>query len=253
MVYAGIMGLVYPIGVPLAYGLVLYRSRATLMMREGRDDVPHVAAFKELWRPYRPEVFYYEVVECLRRVTLSVVVVFVSPSTAGQIATTFLFALLFFAMMLILDPYVSQWDTWLARIGHTIVVMTMFVALLEKVEITRDDMASRHVFADVLVAANCLLILAVVAEALGVLYVTARETCHRQAAPTHAGRHWRASVPQTLASRFPRRKNGTVSQEPPPCEFFDGIERSNNNEQKTMARASDDVQPSASGQSLSGR
>ncbi|CAN0227090.1 unnamed protein product, partial [Ascophyllum nodosum] len=166
MVYAGIMGLVYPIGVPLAYGLVLYRSRATLMMREGRDDVPHVAAFKELWRPYRPEVFYYEVVECLRRVTLSVVVVFVSPSTAGQIATTFLFALLFFAMMLILDPYVSQWDTWLARIGHTIVVMTMFVALLEKVEITRDDMASRHVFADVLVAANCLLILAVVAEAL---------------------------------------------------------------------------------------
>lgn len=50
---------------------------------------------KDLWKPYRKSTYFYEIIECLRRVVLSGAVVFVLPNTAGRVATSFLLAMLF--------------------------------------------------------------------------------------------------------------------------------------------------------------
>ena len=172
MVYAGTMSVFYPFGIPLCYALVLRRHRAVLKSDVGRATTPtDVAVFGELWTMYRPEAYYYEVVECVRRVVLSSVIVFVFPNTAGQVATSFLLALLFAALLMVLDPYIDARDAWVARIGHMIVLMSMFVALLQKVDIEEDNSFSQDVFAVVLVLANGALITVAGAEACMTCFV----------------------------------------------------------------------------------
>ena len=175
MLYASIMAIVFPFGIPFCYSLMLYRNRSILKMADRQEVCTEVIVFRDLWRPYRQEVFWYEVVECVRRVVLSGIVVFVLPNTAGQVATTFLFALAFFVALLVLNPYMNQWDAWLAIFGHVIISMSMFVALLQKVDISEDNAFSKDVFAGVLVVANCMMIMAVGAEACGLCFVTAQE------------------------------------------------------------------------------
>ncbi|CAM9127774.1 unnamed protein product [Ectocarpus sp. 6 AP-2014] len=165
MVYAGFMCLVYPIGIPVAYLFFLYKARKGFKSEEEamRTDI---AVLRPLWQPYRQSVYYYEVVECFRRVTLSGLVIFILPNTAGQVMTGFLLSVAFFALFTVLDPYAHRRDTWLARIGHAIVMMSLFVAMAVKVDVTADDGFSQDVFAGALVAANVVLALIVAVEAL---------------------------------------------------------------------------------------
>ncbi|CAN0344433.1 unnamed protein product, partial [Scytosiphon promiscuus] len=74
---------------------------------------------------YRPERYYYEVVECGRRIMLTGVVVFIFPNDAAQIAITILTTFFFFAVFEILSPYKSESDMWLSRGGHVIVFLSM--------------------------------------------------------------------------------------------------------------------------------
>lgn len=172
MVYAGFMSVLYPFGIPLCYALVLHRHRAVLKSEVSRATMTtDSTAFGELWTMYRPEAYYYEVVECVRRVVLSSIIVFVFPNTAGQIATSFLLALFFAALLMALDPYIDSRHAWVAILGHTIVWMSMFVALLQKVDIEEDNGFGQEVFAVVLVLANGALLLVVGAEACMTCFV----------------------------------------------------------------------------------
>ncbi len=188
--YAGLMCLVYPLGIPFAYAAILYKARRGLKSDEEDEGATtatstDVAALRPLWQPYRRSVYYYEVVECFRRVTLSGLVVFILPDTAGQVMTAFLLSLAFFAVFTVLYPYADARDTWLARIGHAIVMMSMFVALAVKLDVEDDDGFSRDVFAGALVLVNVVMILTVVVEALGMCSVVIRDI--RDSVPSATG------------------------------------------------------------------
>ena len=174
MAYAGVMVAVYPVGIPACYAFVLYRSRASLTAGQVTNNA-EVGIYQELWAPYRPDVYYYEIVECFRRVTLSGAVVFIFPNTAGQVATGVLLAMMFAAVLVVLDPYVSRWHTWLARSSHAVVILSLYLALLQRVDGFSDESSSQHVFAGVLVALNCGLVLAVFFETCGMCSVTVQE------------------------------------------------------------------------------
>ena len=72
-VYAGLMVFVYPVGIPLVYAALLFWGRDALKIAAVRNmDESHVqAAARQLSSPYRPGCFYYEVIECGRRVLLT--------------------------------------------------------------------------------------------------------------------------------------------------------------------------------------
>ncbi|CAM9433669.1 unnamed protein product, partial [Laminaria digitata] len=143
MAYASVMVAVFPLGIPVCYTVVLYRNRSSFKDRVGADaNTTNVAGFKELWEPYRSQVYFYEVVECFRRVLLSGVVVFIFPNTAGQVATSLLLAIFTAAVFMALNPYVSRWHTWLARISHAVVILSLYVALLQTVDDVDDDTSS---------------------------------------------------------------------------------------------------------------
>ena len=170
-VYAGVMIVVYTIGIPVFYGWLLFRDMDVLKVPES-DRVYYysrVVAISDLWQSYRPNVFYYEIVECLRRIILSSVVVFIYPNTSAQVAITLLLSFIFVMVYEVMRPYVSKWDTWMSRIGQIVVFVSMYLALLLKVDVSGERYESQKIFEGVLVFANSIMIVVVIAEAIATM------------------------------------------------------------------------------------
>ncbi|CAM9835026.1 unnamed protein product [Pylaiella littoralis] len=172
-VYAGIMIIVYPVGIPLLYAVLLFQRRDVLATAGA--DKREAQPIAGLWEAYRPERFYYEVVECGRRVMLTGVVVFIFPHDAAQIAITMLIAFFFSMVFEVLTPYKSASDMWLSRGGHVIVFLSMFDMLLLKVDVSGESDQSQAIFAGVLVAGHVLMIVAIFVEVVGICYASGNE------------------------------------------------------------------------------
>lgn len=129
---------------------------------------PHLAQFAVLWEPYKPKVYYFEIVEFVRRILLTGVGIFIFPDSAPQVAIILLLAMFFAVVFEVLDPYERPLHTWLYRIGYIVVVLSMYLSLLLKVEMCNEKSQSQGVFAVVLVIVHCLMIVAIVAEAIHV-------------------------------------------------------------------------------------
>ena len=172
-VYAGIMVFVYPVGIPLLYAVLLFQRRDVLA-HTGVDKTK-ARSIAGLWEPYRPDRFYYEVVECGRRVMLTGVVVFIFPNDAAQIAITMLIAFFFLVVFEILSPYESGSDMWLSRGGHVIVFLSMFDLLLLKVDVSGERDQSQAAFSAVLVAGHVLMVVAIVVEVVGICYASEKQ------------------------------------------------------------------------------
>ncbi|CAM9790810.1 unnamed protein product [Scytosiphon promiscuus] len=172
-VYAGFMIVVYPVGIPLLYAILLYQHRDVLS--DAGADKTGAQSISSLWEPYRPERFYYEVVECGRRIMLTGAVVFIFPDDAAQVAVTMLISFVFFAVFDVLSPYKSESDMWLSRGGHVIVFFSMFDLLLLKVDVSSESDQSQAIFAGVLVAGHVLMILAIVVEVAGIYFASRRK------------------------------------------------------------------------------
>ncbi|CAN0353583.1 unnamed protein product [Ectocarpus sp. 6 AP-2014] len=165
-VFAGVMILVYPVGIPLFYAHLLYKNRGVLQSEDTviRETSPQVQPISDLWMPYKPGWFYYELIECLRRMSLTGVVVFIYPNTAAQVAVTLVIAFAFALLSERLAPYVSKWDASISLAGHIIVFISMYVALLRKVDVSDESAESQGVFAGILVAAHACIVVAVIVE-----------------------------------------------------------------------------------------
>ncbi|CAN0015842.1 unnamed protein product, partial [Hapterophycus canaliculatus] len=162
-VYAGFMIVLYTIGIPAFYGALLFKDREVLTKDVAhRADNPRVMVFSGLWKPYKPSTFYYEVVECGRRLLLAGIVVFIYPNSAAQIAITLMMAFAFALLSEGLAPYASSWDSWLNRIGHGVVFMSMYFALLLKVDVSKERADSQKVFQGVLIGAHAFMVLVIV-------------------------------------------------------------------------------------------
>ena len=175
-VYAAFMLVVYPLGIPIFFALLLFRQREALMDTSLRNDPRDLLqqSTSSLWKPYKPPAFYYELVECGRRVMLTGVIVFFYPNTAAQIAITLAIAFILAFTSERLDPYESHWDGWVSRLGHVMVVLTMYVALLAKMDVSNENYQSQVLLAGILVAAHIAMVLTAMAEAI-VLVRSVRE------------------------------------------------------------------------------
>ena len=172
-VYAGFMIAVYPVGIPLMFGALLYPHRGVLS--DPRADKATAESIASLWEPYRPNRYYYEIVECGRRILLTGAVVFIYPNDTAQIAITIIISFIFFVVSEVLSPYKSESDTWVSRSGHVLIFFSMFDVLLLRVDVSQESSGSQKVLAGVLILGHVAMILAVVAEALSLYFVAKRK------------------------------------------------------------------------------
>lgn len=164
--YAGVMVFVYPVGIPAIFAWWLVSNRRDLVKVGSGDSSAsdRLQPMRDLWEPYKPRRYYYEVVECVRRIVLTGLGVFLFPGSAAQVALEVLFAAAFIAISEVLSPFADPVDAWLYRSGMWVVFLSMYLALMLKVEVSDEDSTSQDVFAKVLIAANVGLVLAVVVQ-----------------------------------------------------------------------------------------
>ena len=205
-IYAAFMTVLYTVGIPALYGFLLFKERGVLRLNEpDREDIPRICSTSQLWKPYKPSVFYYEVIECSRRILLTGVLVFIYPNTPTQIAVTLILAFIFAMVSEALNPYVSRWDTWISRVGHIVVFLSVFLALLLKVNVSAERSESQEMFEVFLVFVNMCLVEAVVMKAL-VLMFSLREG-RRRMDPSPRFRHtkwppWNQNASLVQVSQF---------------------------------------------------
>ena len=165
-VYAGVMIFLYPVGIPSLYALVLFSNCHVLRDTKNRTESFVVRSMSDLWKPYKPQRFYYEIIECGRRIMLTGVIVFIYPNTAAQIAVTLAISVVFMIVSEVLAPHESHWDAWISRVGHIVIFASMYVALLLKVDVSGENTTSQKTFEVILIVAHGCMILVVLVEAV---------------------------------------------------------------------------------------
>ena len=162
--YAGIMIALYPLGIPVWYAFLLFRDRGVLANEERRTNNPSVRSTSDLWKPYKSSRYFYEVVECGRRILLTGVVMMVDDGTAAKIAVTFMVALFFVFVSEALAPYESRVDAWISRARHAVTSTSIYFALLLEVNVSEESQTSQSAFEVVLVTMHVCMISSVVVE-----------------------------------------------------------------------------------------
>eukprot|EP00903_Cladosiphon_okamuranus_P009052 g8654.t1 len=160
-IYAGVMILVYPIGIPLLYAWQLFKHRHRIYPKQAlRDGVSperrlgdkKIAHTVVLWEAYRPCRYYYEVIECARRLLLTGCLVFILPNSAGQAGVACVLAVVTVCVFINLRPFYDNNDDRLYVLGCAIIFLSMFVSLVPKVEIAEGDHQSQTVVSWLLIA-----------------------------------------------------------------------------------------------------
>ncbi|CAN0085623.1 unnamed protein product, partial [Ascophyllum nodosum] len=119
--YAALMIIVYPVGIPAVFAWALYINRDGIKGIAGTTDIsrvsPELEAIKDLWAPYKRSRYYYEVIECGRRIALTGLTGFIYPGSTAQVAMEALLSVVFYSISEILSPFAEPVDAWLYRSG----------------------------------------------------------------------------------------------------------------------------------------
>lgn len=191
LAYASVMVCVYPVGIPAFFAWWLVRNRQELES-PGRETVPQLQSYRCLWAAYKPSSYYYEVVECGRRIVLTGAAVFILPDSPEQVAFVLFFAVVFMFVSESISPFESKTDMWLYRWGNGIILASMYVALLIKADLADKESQGSSAITALLIAANVFMVFTVAVQAVLLM----RGICVSK----EAG--------QTPATEFPLRRGG---------------------------------------------
>ena len=113
--------LIYPIGVPAMFMSVLWSHRDQIMSRDPAGPCPkelrHIAI---LFKYYTNDAFYWEVVECIRRLLLSSVIIFTG-ETVGARAVWGTFLAIIFSVLL------REWQPCCDKLTQTFTFMMYWI------------------------------------------------------------------------------------------------------------------------------
>ncbi|KAG5185731.1 hypothetical protein JKP88DRAFT_311568 [Tribonema minus] len=156
--YAAIMLLVYPLGIPAIFAWMIRLGAADV-----RERSALASATSFLRKPYSPQTSYWECAECLRRLLLAGLLVFIMPGTAGQTAVACVFASLAGVVYESVRPHEERGEESLYRLGYSIIAASMFTSLLIQVKYV--DEYSQNAIGNLLIALNVILLVAAFTQA----------------------------------------------------------------------------------------
>ena len=133
--FATLMIIVYPIGVPLMYWWLLHHVKEGVMNRtENISPKLRLAIMPTsfLYSSYEPQFWYWEIVETIRRIMMTGVIVLVAQGTSLQIVVTMLLALFFIKMYSHFTPFNDEILDTDAEFAQYQVFFVLFIALLMK-------------------------------------------------------------------------------------------------------------------------
>merc|ERR1719262_1497523 len=103
--WAGLMAILYPVGVPLVFYRLLSGNRDRIMNAATRDTDEVLAPIRFLFTNYAPHAWYYEPVVCLQKLVLVGMVVFFWPGSLAQLAVAQASATVFLSVYSFIQPF----------------------------------------------------------------------------------------------------------------------------------------------------
>jgi hypothetical protein len=131
--------LVYPIGVPLALGAMLYRYKVKPLSDVDRAAWSLRVGF--LTDTYKQKFWYWEVLDLGRRLLLTGIVIFIAPATIGQLCGGALFSFFFFKVHCYFRPYATVGHNFLQGAAQAVLTLCLLCGLLAQAGVSgaRDD------------------------------------------------------------------------------------------------------------------
>ena len=125
----------------------------------------HLKPSDGVWAAYKPSRYYYEVLECGRRMSFTAIAAFVRANSAAQVSIAFLFAVVFVFISEGLSPFQKSADRMLYRWGNGVIVASMYVAFLTEVDVGEEEKQyALLTYSGVLILANVFMVVAVVVQ-----------------------------------------------------------------------------------------
>ena len=165
--YACFMIIIYPFGILFYYAYLLYSCKSDIMHRDddgkdvenhkgnavvpSEDDKyvnpenfsnlvfenttakaisPQATRLAFLWVAYKPEFWYFEIIETSRRMMMTAVLSVISPGSSSQLVLAILLSVLYTKLYESISPYAENFDNATANLGLRQIAVTFFTALI---------------------------------------------------------------------------------------------------------------------------
>ena len=127
-----IMLFVYPIGIPANYFSTLYTYHIAIINRDADKSKlsTRLRGLSFLYIYYKPEFWYFEVIETVRRLTLTAVLSVTLPDSGFQIVFAIVLSLIFKEIYAKLDPFKDPKLSITAELGSIQIFFTFFAVLV---------------------------------------------------------------------------------------------------------------------------
>jgi hypothetical protein len=165
--YSWIMVMIYPVGIPLGYFIMLFRVRKLLKAGQiGKEDVnmntalekaleeraeneannPTLKALSFLYSSYEPKYWWFEIFETLRKLALTGFMVFMAPGTAGQVVISLVMSITSLVVYSRLQPFKEVYNNHLSLVSNIQLVVTLIGALAMKVNLDEANLSKSSTF-----------------------------------------------------------------------------------------------------------
>jgi len=138
--FAMVMALFYPLGIPILYAYMLFRNMSALKESESlRLKNPNLVKMSFLFYMYESHVWWFELFECVRRLAMTSLLVFIEPGTTSQILIALLLATGSVVAFTHFRPYIDDSDDNLATACQISIWFTIFGCLLVRIGVDKQD------------------------------------------------------------------------------------------------------------------
>ncbi|GMH95865.1 hypothetical protein TrST_g6296 [Triparma strigata] len=156
--YAAFMMFVYPFGITALYAFLLYRKREKIADKD-RHKEKSLNKIAFLWEMYEPRWWWFEIFECVRRLSMTGMLVFVDPGSPTQIVIAILNSVISIVMYSHLLPFEKNSDDNLAVVSSWSIFFTLFGAFMVRTNVDKHEntiqYTDHYIFGYLLILVNC--------------------------------------------------------------------------------------------------
>ena len=130
---------IYPIGIPCLYFMLTFSKRAILRKpvdQRTEAEQASVANISFLVASYKPAYWFFETIECFRKLLLTSALLFISPGSATQGVSGVLMSTLSLRLYIGCKQFPDPSDNRLGELAQWQVFCTFFAALMIMVDVT---------------------------------------------------------------------------------------------------------------------
>ena len=158
-VYAGVMLLVYPIGIPSLYTYLLFTKKDLITQDVfTRDQEDSLVGLEFLYYSYKPQYWWFEIFTTIMRLALTGILGLIQPGTATQLCVGMLMTLIGIIVSCCTMPYIHSRDNTLGILSFVQIFLVLMAALVLKTRVAQDNEYDEKYLGVLLICVNLMII-----------------------------------------------------------------------------------------------